>query len=427
MIKIRNILPYGSLIAAMGLNAQILEIDDCYNLAKANFPLVKQYELIEKSRDFSVENAQKAYLPQFGVYGQVTHQSDVTQFPFDFSNTSVPGLSDIKMPALSKDQNKIYGEISYSLTNLATNKNQTDLVKANAEVETQKIEVELYKLRERINSLFFGILLIDAQIAQLALVKKDIQTGIDKTEVAIENGVAVKSAADNLKAELLKIRQRTTELQASRKGYADMLSLFINRNIDEGVMLERPLPQVVSNTINRPELLLYDLQNKTLDIQNQSIRNKNLPGVSLFVQGGFGKPALNILSNDFEPYYITGVRLSWNLSGYYTAKNERRQIAVNQAGIRVQQETFLFNTDLALFLQNAEITKMQGLIVDDDEIIRLLGNVKNTTQTQLESGTATTNDYLTAVNAEDQAQQNRILHEIQLLTAQYNANTTSGN
>jgi outer membrane protein TolC len=301
------------------------------------------------------------------------------------------------------------------------------LVKANAEIETQKLEVELYKLRERINSLFFGVLLIDAQIAQTELVKKDIQNGITLTETAIANGVALKSTADNLKAELLKVKQRTTEMNAARKGYADMLSMFIGQKIDENTVLETPLQKTVSNEINRPEMQLFELQNKAFDLQNQLITDKNLPRVSLFLQGGFGKPALNILSDKFDPYYIAGVRLSWNLSGFYTSKNERKQIAINQSGAQIQRETFLFNTNLALHQQNSEITKAQELIADDSEIIRLRENVKNTTQTQLDNGTATTNDYLIAVNAEDQARQNRILHEIQLLLAQYNAKTTTGN
>ena len=427
MFKIKNIVFFGWLFAAVGLNAQTLKIDDCYRLANENFPLVKQYELIEKTRDFSIENAQKAYLPQFGIYGQATYQSDVTQLPFDFSNVPIPGLSDVKMPTLSKDQYRLYGEVSYSLTDLTTNKNQTDLIRANAEIETQNIEVELYKLRERINSLFFGILLIDAQIAQTELVKKDIQNGIDRAEVAIANGVAFSSAADNLKAELLKTKQRTTELRATRKGYSDMLSLFIGQRIDENTVFEKPLPPIVSNEINRPEMRLFDLQNQAFDLQNQLITNKNLPRLNLFFQGGYGRPALNMLSDSFDPYYIAGLRLSWNMSGFWTSKNERRQIAVNQVGVQIQQETFLFNTNLVLNQQNAEISKMQELIADDSEIIRLRENVKNTAQTQLENGTATTNDYLIAVNAEDQARQNRILREIQLLMYQYNVKTTTGN
>lgn len=428
MINLKNTLLLSWLFASVGLSAQTLKIDDCYRMAREIFPLVKQYELIEKTKEFSIENAQKAYLPQIGVYAQATYQSEVTKIPLDFEALKpILGNNVPTIPEISKDQYKFYGDISYSLTGLVTNKNQSDLVKANAEVEKQKLEVELYKLRERINSLFFGILLIDEQIAQTELVKKDIQSGIERAEVAVKNGVALRNTADNLKAELLKIKQRATELQATRKGYADMLSMFIGQKIDEHTVFEKPFLPTISNEINRPEIELFALQNRAFDLQNRFITNKNLPRLSLFLQGGFGKPALNMFGDNFDPYYLTGVRLSWNLSGLYTTQNERKQVATNQASIKLQQEIFLFNTNLALSQQRAEISKMQELITDDSEIIKLRENVKNATQTQLENGTATTNDYLIAVNAEAQARQNLILHEIQLIMYQYNAKTTTGN
>jgi outer membrane protein TolC len=417
--KIRlNIVILTWLFAASSI-AQTLTLDECYQMAESNYPLVKQYELLEKSKAFSIANANRAYLPQIGIYGQATYQSEVTQIPITLPNVDIP--------ALSKDQYRLYGEISQSITDLFTTKKQSNLVKANSEIETQKIEIELYKLRERINSLFFGSLLIEAQIKQTELLQKDIQSGIDKIEVAVANGVALQSDVDNLKTERLKIRQRAIELRAAKKGYADMLSLFIGKPIDENTLLEKPQPQIISNTVNRPELQLFELQKKAFDAQNHLLTVKNMPRISLFFQGGMGRPGLNMLSNNFDPYYIAGVRLNWNLSGFYTFNNERKILKINQNSVNIQQSLFMFNTNLTLKQQNVEIDKMQELIASDNDIIKLRENVKNAAQTQLAFGTATTNDYLIAVNAEDQARQNLLLHEIQLLMAQYSAKTTSGN
>lgn len=404
---------------AVAQQSNSLTLDNCLEMAKQNYPLIKQYTLIEKTKEYSIANAQKGYLPQFNVAGQATYQSAVTAVPISLPNMEVP--------TISKDQYRLYGEVSQSITDLFTAKDQKEYINANSEIETQKIEVELYKLRERINNLFFGILLIDAQIQQTELLKKDIQSGIEKTSVAIANGVALKSTADNLKAELLKADQRTIELKATRKGYADMLALFIGNPIDENTNLEKPQRQIFTNTINRPELRLFDLQKKSFDVQEKLITAKNLPRVSLFFQGGLGRPALNMLNPDFQGYYITGVRLNWNLTGFYTYKNEKKILANNQSMIDIQRETFLFNTNLTLKQQNADISKMQELIETDRSIITLRESVKNTTQNQLTYGTATTNDYLIAVNAEDQAKQSLILHEIQLLMTEYNAQTTAGN
>lgn len=396
-----------------------LTIDSCYAMAKQNYPLVKQYALIEKSKEYSIDNANKSYLPQFNIAGQATYQSEVTQLPISLPNVSIEPLS--------KDQYKLYVEVSQPITDLFTVKDQKELVKANAEIEGQKIEVELYKLKERINNLFFGMLLIDAQIQQTELLKKDIQSGIDKTNTAIENGTALKSSADNLKAELLKANQRTIELKSNRKGYAAMLSLFINHPITENTTLIKPSPQIISNTINRPELKLYDLQKKTFDVQSKLITARNLPRFNLFFQGGLGRPALNMLSNDLKGYYISGLRLNWNLTGLYTYNKEKKILALNQNGLDIQRDVFLFNTNLNLQQQNSEVTKVQELIETDNSIITLRESIKNTTKNQLKNGTVTTNDYLTAVNAQDQAQKNLLLHQIQLLMAQYNYQTTLGN
>lgn len=396
-----------------------LTVDSCYAMAKRNYPLVKQFALIEKSKAYSLDNASKGYLPQVNLAGQGTYQSEVTQIPISLPN--------LEIPTLSKDQYKLYAEASQSITDLFTLKHQKALINSNAEVEVQKIEVELFKLKERINQLFFGILLVNAQIQQTETLKKDIQLGVDKTNAAIANGTALKSSANVLKAELLKADQRIVEFRAAKRGYLEMLSLFIHQPLTENVQLEKPAVVVLASSINRPELKLYNAQQCTFDAQNKLITAKNLPRASLFLQGGYGKPALNLLSNDFDLYYLGGVRLNWNLSGFYTAKNERNILAINQGIIATQQETFLFNTDLTLKQQNAEVTKFQELIATDNEIIQLRESIKNTAKNQLDFGTVTSNDYISYLNAEDQAKQGLLLHQLQLLMAQYNYQTTSGN
>lgn len=403
---------------AMAQQSNLLTLDNCLEMAKQNYPLIKQFTLIEKTKEYSIANAQKGVLPQFNIAGQATYQSAVTQVPISLPNVDIP--------TMSKDQYRLYGEVSQSITDLFTVKDQKEYINANSEMEIQKTEVELYKLKERINNLFFGILLIDAQIQQTELLKKDIQNGIEKTIVAIDNGVALRSTADNLKAELLKASQRSIELKATRKGYADMLALLIGKPLENAV-LERPHRKVLLSTINRPELQLYNLQKKSFDVMEKLIAAKNLPRLSAFFQGGLGRPGLNMLDNNFQGFYIGGLRLSWNFTGFYTYKNEKKMFANNRSMIDIQRETFLFNTNLTLKQQNADITKMQELIETDKSIVTLRESVKNTVQNQLAYGTATTNDYLLAVNAEDQAKQSLILHEIQLLMTTYNAQTTAGN
>ncbi|MVZ65203.1 transporter [Sphingobacterium sp. DK4209] len=425
----KNILQLLLLAAAIGINAEAfqanaqvpshLSLDSCLTMAKRNFPLIQQIGLIQQSKDYSIDNANKAYLPQVNISGSATYQSDVTKVPI-----SIPSMS---IPSLSKDQYKVYAELSQGLTDLLLVNDQHKLVEANSQVESQKIEVELYKLRERVSQLFFGSLLVDAQLEQTKLTATDIEHAIQQVESAVKNGTSTKSNLSKLQAELLKVDQRKTEQIALKKAYINMLSYFIGQKLTDDVKLTTPIVQSSSVEINRPELELFKLQENAIDVQNKLLYNKNLPRFSAFLQGGAGRPGLNMLNPDMQGYYMAGLRLNWNLSSFYTYKNDRKNIAVNKLLVEKQKETFLFNTNLTLLQQKEESNKFQKLIETDNQIVELRETVKKSMFAQLKNGIASTYDYMTALTEEDQARQNRVLHQIQLQLSQYNQNITLGN
>lgn len=427
-LKISKFAVFLLLINSLQISAQtdlVLSIDSCYAKARRNYPMVKQFGLIEKTKNYSLDNVSKGYLPQVNVGGQATYQSDVTQPTL---NSDLPGGGTAPLfETISKDQFKIYGEVVQPITDLFILSNQKDLIEKNAEVEAQKLEVELYKLHERIDQLFFGMLMIDQQIAQAEIMKKDIQIGIDKTNAAIANGAGLKNNLYVLQAEMLKADQQTTELSAARKSYADVLSLFIAEPVTEQSIIEKPEIPQFSAIITRPELEMYETQKQVFDISENIINTSNLPRFSFFVQSGLGRPALNMLSNDFNFYYLGGLRLYWSLSTFYTSRKEKEILGFNQNALDVQKETFLFNTGLVVKQQNNEVAKIESLLHTDSEIIALRENIKTTAQSQLSNGVISANDYVTYVNAEDKARQNLLLHQIQLLMVLYNNKTTTGN
>ena len=396
-----------------------LSLEECYSLTRQNYPLVKQLELISKTAAYSVENAAKGYLPQFNISGQASYQSDVTKIPIQ-----IPGMN---VPQLSKDQYRLSAEGTQVLFDGGVIRQQKEAISTNALVENQKLEVELYKLKERVNQLFFGVLLIDAQLKQNELLAKDIQLGIDRAKANVANGIAFKSSLNILKAELLKVNQKNIEQKFTRKGYIEVLGLFIHKTLTEDIALQKPEQPLVQTEIHRPELNLYKQQHNSLDVKERAIAARNLPKFNLFLQGGIGKPALNMLNNSMEPFAIGGLRMSWPLSGFYTSKKERAIIDINRKEIDLQKESFLLNTNFVVKQQDSEIDKQTNLLNSDDEIIALRASVKETSAAQLENGVINTSDYLREVNAEDQARQSKIMHQIQLLMAQYNKQTTTGN
>lgn len=288
--------------------------------------------------------------------------------------------------------------------------------------------MELYKLRDRINQVFLGILFLDEQMKQVQLVMSDLDNGIRRVEAQVNNGVAFRSNLNVLKAERLKADQRLIELKATRRGYLDVLGLFIQQEIPEATQLVKPAEVLVpaDAPLLRPELKLFDAQQKLFGSQEGLINARNKPRASFFWQGGYGRPGLNFLQNEFDFFYTTGLRLNWSLSGLYTQKKEKRIVEISRQAVDLQKETFLLNTRTQLKQQSSEINKLRQLVDTDIEIIALREKVKEAAKAQRENGVITANDYLREVNAEDQSRQALITHQVQLLQAQISYQTISG-
>lgn len=395
------------------INAQeTITLEQCYQWSRENYPLIKKQELIKKAEQYTTENALKGWLPQVNITAQATYQNDVTQFPVKLPNVNVEPLS--------KDQYKVYADVSQTIYDGGNIRNQKNLAKIQSEVQNIQTEVELDKLKERINQLYFGILQTNKQWTQLQFTKLDIKEGIKKAEAQLKNGVIFRSNLDVLKAELVKIEQKEIELQAIKQNFVQMLSYFIKKNIDENTQLETPEKILLTKNNNRSELKLFDAQKQLLETQRKIINTKNTPKLGAFFQGGYGKPGFNMLKNEIDIFYIGGIRLNIPISGFYTQKNDLALLENQSQEIEIQRENFLFNQNFIEIQQRNDLEKIQNLIDKDNELIELRKNIKTASLAQLENGVINTNDYLREVTAEEQAILTKITHEIQYLLTQYN-------
>jgi outer membrane protein TolC len=409
------------LFSSLLLSAQqkVLSLQDAFSLAEQNYPLIHQKDLIKQTEKLSLQNLNTNFFPQLVVNGQATYQSDVTKIDISF-----PGLS---IPSLSKDQYKLVGEVDQLLYDGGLIKGQKNIQKLNSSVEQNKLAVELYNLKTRINQLYFGLLYQDQLLAQTDLVLQDLQAGIDKVKPQVENGVSLRSNLQLLQAQFLQTQQRAIEIKAARKGFADALSLLINKPVSETTSLQIPAAYNSADTIlNRPELKLYESQSKIIAGQEDLIHARNLPKATAFFQGGYGKPGLNLLPNDFQTFYITGIRLSWSLGSLYNSQRDRQLVKVNQQTVDLQRQVFILNTLSQLKQQQADIDKYAQLVATDNGIIQLRKQVTDAAKAQLENGVITASDYLIQVNAEDQARQALLVHQLQLIQAQINYALSTG-
>lgn len=409
------LIPAQSLFALPDRN---LTIELCQQMARDNYPLIQQRNLIDLSERYTISNIGKVWLPQIAFNAQATWQSDVTHLP-----GNIPGV-----PTIGKDQYRATIDISQTVWDGGAVRSQKKITEAGNETERQNVEVNLYMLRERVNQLFFGILTIDEQLKQMDILEQDLQTGLQLVGSFMLNGIATQSDVDAVQVEILNVGQKRTEMIIFRKAYAAVLSAMIDETVDEYPELVKPSEPVLNRQtdIQRPELMLFARQCELFDAQIEGLKARNMPRFSIFIQGGYGKPGLNMLSNNFDFFAIGGARLNWNFGNLYSSKNENSLLANSKNMAGIQQETFVFNTNLQLTQAWHEMQKAKELMQSDDEIINLRHRVKTAGESKYANGVYTVNDLVKDINAENQARQAKVLHEVQYLMSVYSYNIIAG-
>ena len=418
------------------LAQRTVTLEECYSAAEKNYPLVRQYELIEKSKDYTLSNASMAYLPQVTLSAKASWQSDVTKFNLDrdklaqsqFGSFINPDEVESMIPTMSKDQYGASIDISQTIWDGGAVKAQKDAAASQAEADTKNIDASIYGLRAKINELYFGVILMQSNIEQCELMVSNLETNYKKIESYIENGVAGQADLDAIKIQKLKTKQEELNLVNTKRAYIRMLGLLTGLQLDEDAVLQKPEPIISSGAeIRRPELAMYEAQLKVLESQNRQITAGLTPKFGLYVSGGYGRPGLNMLDNSFKPYLTAGVRMTWNIGNFYTKKNDLRLLETKKAGIETQRQTFLLNTSIDVSGKDSEIKTLQEQLEYDNEIIALRKSVLKANEARMAEGTISGSDLVGYMNDERLAQQEKAGHEVKMLLAMYNLKYVTNN
>lgn len=390
--------------------SQTYTLQEIEALSVKNYPLVKQAALLSQSAQLNIENIKKALYPQVSINGQATYQSDVTSI-------SLP-IAGFKANPLSKDQYKATAELQQTIYDGGMNKQMRAVATASSQLELIKNEVDIYKLKERITQIYCTVLYTNELISQMNLIQKDLNNALQKLEALYKNGLVYNNNVLQIKAQILKNNQKIEEAIAAKRIVLDALELLANISIPNNAVFELPNTASINSTdtvLSRPELLLFDAQNATIEKQLGLLNAKTNPKLGAFVQTGYGKPGLNMLQNEFDWFSIGGLKLQWSLGGYYTAKKEKVILQNQSALVKNEKDTYTLNNLVQLKQQVNEIKKLESLIETDKQIIALRDQIKTTSLVQLNNGVITANDYLKEINEYDLASQMMVQHQTQLI------------
>lgn len=409
---------------SVSLCAQTLE--QCRSMAREHYPAIKQYDLINKAEEYNVSNAARAWIPQIVLSGQATYQSATPTYPEKLN--AMLAASGLEMAGMRQDQYKIALDINQNIWDGGVSKAGKMVAEAEAAEQRSKTDVTLYDLQTRVDNIYFGILLLEQKQAQTEAMIVLLESNLSRMRSQYENGVARQADVDVIEAELLGARQALTQVEASLGSYRQMLELFIGEQLTDAKLQMPAMIEVNDRTVNRPELALFDAQTSLLDAQKKTINTAVTPRFSLFAQGYYGYPGMDMFksmtSSDWTLNGLVGVRMQWNISVFYTHKNNLEKIANAQENIAVQRDIFLFNTELKTTQEDAEIARLKKVIADDARIVELRKNVRLAAESQLENNVIDATDLLRKITDETTAKLNQSTHEIELLQAVYRLKNT---
>lgn len=397
-----------------------LTLDSCYKSAILNNPLSRQQALYNESWQLQESLLDNNYLPMISVGGQASVQTDVTSLPISIPN--------VVIPSLDKDSYKLSLDINQLIWDGGFTKKQKELENAGLLINLQSVDVENYHLRETINQVFFSILLIIENENLLKTSMSEIQSRLSVIRSGVANGIMLPSNADVLDAEIIKTEQLLTNLRYSRVSAFDRLAELTGLSLTPATKLDQPsfdtLP--VLNTRLRPEFALLELQQGKLSALQNMTGLKLMPRISAFGNIGYGKPGLNMLSNQFDGWAMAGARFSWTIWNWNTNKKEYKIIGIQKEVIETQKDNFERNQRILLNNLSQEILKVENLIAADYRIVKLRESIARSAAAQVDQGIITSSDYLTEQNALTHARINLSLHKIQLHYAKLNYISTIG-
>ncbi len=397
-------------------------LETCYEKAIENYPLSQQEELLTTSNELSIDNLNKNYLPQMAVNGQASYQSDVTKIPVQ----NIPAFG---IEPLSKDWYKITLDVNQIIYDGGTTSKSKDLEQKNLQIDQQQLQVEYHGLKERINQVYFAILLLKSNKEILQLHLDDLKAKIKEVHSGVENGVLLASNENVLKAEIIKIQQSIGEVEADLNASIRIMQQYTGIEMNDQTEFQLPEVEVdPASVVNqRPEMTLFSLQQEKLEASKKLTASKLLPRLSAFGQAGYGRPGFDMLDNQFTDFYIVGARLSWNFWDWNHTKKEKEIFGIKQQIIETQKANLDRNISIDLENKRAAIHKAEENLKSDADIITLRDEIVKSASSQLNNGVITSSEYLTELNAQSKAKLDREVHKIELVKAKIAYKTTLGN
>lgn len=399
----------------------VLELSECIDKALSNHPKYRDSIYITEISILKIKNARTGFYPRVDMNAKAQYLSDVIDVRV---KSFVPGL---EFPSPQNDQYNLTLDVNQVIYDGGVIRSQEDLAQLSGVLNNQKLKVELYQVRDRVNDLFFNILFLQQKSELIKSAAGHLMEKRKEISSAVDNGLITQSDLDLLDAEILKLNQQFSEVSFSVSSGIQVLEIYMDTLLPENILLSKPNLEVnYTGPVKRAEYRLFDYRLKQLSINDNLLEASKRPKVSGFGQVGYGRPGLNYLNDEFDSFYIVGARFTWNIWDWNKTRREREQIALKKNLVTSQKKTFDENLFILLSRVRKEIQKWHVMIDRDRDIIELTSKVVKTSESRLKNGVITTSDYISDLYRETQAKIDMELHTIKLLESKTKYITLKG-
>lgn len=401
-------------------------LDYCLQRAEENYPEIKKYGLLERASELSLEEINRGWWPRLGLSAQANVQNIVPAFPDILRNMLAQNGFELK--GMGKLQYKAAAELNQTIWDGGASKAQRAIERASLAESKAALDVELYAIRGQVESIYFGILLLQEQTKQTESILELLSSNLQRIESMVRNGTAMQSDADMVEAQRLTLKQTLAEARNAMKGYRDVLSVYIGEDLNGSNLICPDAEMPESPDSKRPELTLFDRKIDSNAARLKAIDASVMPHIGFFTQAYYGYPGYNyfegMTNRNLSFNIMAGVKVSWNVESLYTKDTKRRKLTLNSDMVNADREKFLFNSRLQSARENSEIEAIRDVMKEDSRIVELRQNVRRSAESQLRNGIIDATALLSKINDENQARLNSAYHNIQLIQNIYKLKNT---
>jgi len=387
-----------------------LSLFECHRLAIEHAPRLRDREHIQEIGKLKTDQVESNWYPSLDLNGKASYQSDVVTITL--ANENVP----VAFPEVPHDQYGFNLDLSQTIFDGGLSKQLKSYEQAAIAADLQQVEVDLYGLKGKVNQYFFAVLALQENRKNLEVHLETLEARAEVIRLAIDQGAMLKTEAKVMDVEVLNLRQSMLEVDSRKRAFLDALAVLCGEAIHADTELESPVFAGVQEAVpDRPEHRLFDLKKASMEAGKELASRKRMPVLYAYGQTGYGKPGYNMLSGEWDFYYLLGAGLRWNIWDWNKSSRERQLLEQQQFILDNQRSSFDKELESLLVQEEANIEQYKEAMLLEEEVLRLREEISSDAALKLENGTITATDYITELNKESISRIKLAMQQVNLM------------